>query len=108
MTPRDNRTPGRAKGLWTGATMNSTAVPLGRKAHYGMVSGMHVLSLPGYGGCSWDAATYKIVLAQGMRTSRFSCEGRGLRTHVSFLVPFGKRQLRGFGRETAHQLSGSP
>ena len=76
MTPRDNRTPGRAKGLWTGATMNSTAVPLGRKAHYGMVSGMHVLSLPGYGGCSWDAATYKIVLAQGMRTSRFSCEGR--------------------------------
>ena len=76
MTLRDNITPGRAKGLWTGESMDSTAVPLGREACYGMVSEMHVLSLAGCGGGSWNAATYKIAPEQGMRTARLSCDGR--------------------------------
>ena len=76
MTLRDNITHGRAKGLWTGKSMNSAAVPLGRMADYGRVSEMHVLLLAGCGGCAWDAATYKVVPEPGMRTSRLSCGGR--------------------------------
>ena len=76
MTLRDNITHGRAKGLWTGESMDSTVVPLGRKACYGRVSEMHVLSLAGCGGGSWDAATYKTVTEQCRRTSRLSCKGR--------------------------------
>ena len=76
MTLRDNITHGRAKGLWTGESMNSTAVPLGHEARYGMVSEMHVLLLAGCGGCAWDAVPYKIALEQCRRTSRLSGEGR--------------------------------
>jgi hypothetical protein len=49
MTLRDNITHGRAKGLWTGESMKSTEVPLGRKARYGMASEMHVLSFACFG-----------------------------------------------------------
>ena len=53
MTLRDNITRGRAKGLWTGVTGELNGVPLGRKARYGSVSEMHVLSFAcsrrGYG-----------------------------------------------------------
>ena len=76
MTLRDNVTYGRAKGLWTGESMTTTAVPLGREARYGMVSEMHVLLLAGCGGCAWDAVTYKIAPEQGRRTSRLSCAGQ--------------------------------
>jgi hypothetical protein len=44
MTLWDNTTHGRAKGLWTGASMRATGVPLGRKAAYGKVSETPVLS----------------------------------------------------------------
>ena len=59
MTLRDNITHGRAKGLWTGTTMHSTEVPLGRKARYGTVSGRHVFSFACFGSVHGIAATYK-------------------------------------------------
>ena len=76
MPLRDNITLGRAKGLWTGESMHSTAVALGRKVRYGMVSELHVRSLAGCGGCAWNAVTYKIASEPGRRTSRLSGDGR--------------------------------
>jgi len=72
MTLRDNITHGRAKGLWTGTTMHSTEVPLGRKACYGMASEMHVLSFACFGSVHGLQLPIRPEVERGMRTSRLS------------------------------------
>ena len=72
MTLRDNRTHGRAKGLWTGKTMHSTEVRLGRKARYWTASEMHVLSLACFGSVHGLQLPIRSEVERGMRTSRLS------------------------------------
>jgi len=72
MTLRDNITHGRAKGLWTGKTMHSTEVPLGREAPYGSVSEMHVLSFACFGSDHGLQLPISSAADRGMRTSRLS------------------------------------
>ena len=67
MTLRDNITHGRAKGLWTGMTMQTTEVPLGRKAVYGTVSEMHVLSFACFGRIHGLQLPIRSEVDRGMR-----------------------------------------
>ena len=76
MTLRDNITHGRAKGLWTGTTMHSTEVPLGRKARYGTVSGRHVFSFACFGSVHGMQLPIRSEVERGMRTSRLSRPAR--------------------------------